>query len=662
MFYSETLLSKTGPLARVWLSANLERKLSKSHILQSNIESSVSAIVDQGQAPMALRLSGQLLLGVVRIYSRKARYLLDDCNEALMKIKMAFRPGNVDMPSNQLQAANPASLTMPDVLTELDLLPPMPDASLLLTQPSSSAAQLDLGRGRVGRHDDISLMDDTDQLLSSIDLGLSRPNEKLQLEDELEGLDIDPYDGPTGNDTSLHIGRDAPAARPFADEFSDDLNFGADKDLDLDIDDVPAESNDGKNAFADNVYAGDDDMDFGGGMDFTLDIDGNGPDTAPTPGRLARDSQSPLSSLRSSVERDLNAEAIRKADATFAEPHEEDDETLQHPHRARHRKILQPDADTILHTDQLRQQQRDRSKILKPASFLPRDPVMLALEAMQRNGGFVSSILGDGRGKGWAPELRGILSLELVRKSGELKRKRDSGIADVDVENDDDDDNSATARKQPRLELGSDDDQYQNGDLFLGGDSTEVADASVIDLAANANPRQPVTDDDPAAMGIRFDDDDGDNNVDDYQGISPINEHFDDTTIPAVHPADSGPVSLGTKHAVHLLRERFGPVAGAADGESTQQQKKSSVLFQELLPERNTTKIDATKMFFEVLVLATKDAVKVEQAEGQLGAPIRVRAKRGLWGSWAEQGAGGEIAEQETDKSYPAAAAVAVAV
>ena len=88
MFYSETLLSKTKPLARVWLSANLERKLSKTHILQSNIETSVDAIVGQDQAPMALRLSGQLLLGVVRIYSRKARYLLEDCNEALMKIKM----------------------------------------------------------------------------------------------------------------------------------------------------------------------------------------------------------------------------------------------------------------------------------------------------------------------------------------------------------------------------------------------------------------------------------------------------------------------------------------------------------------------------------------------------------------------------------------------
>jgi cohesin complex subunit SCC1 len=88
MFYSEALLSKTGPLARVWLSSNMERKLSKTHILQASVKDSVDAIITPNQAPMALRLSGQLLLGVARIYSRKARYLLDDCNEALMKIKM----------------------------------------------------------------------------------------------------------------------------------------------------------------------------------------------------------------------------------------------------------------------------------------------------------------------------------------------------------------------------------------------------------------------------------------------------------------------------------------------------------------------------------------------------------------------------------------------
>lgn len=92
MFYSEALLQKSGPLARVWLSANLERKLSKTHILQSNVADSVEAIIMPNQAPMALRLSSQLLLGVVRIYQRKTRYLLDDCNEAMMKIKMVCIP------------------------------------------------------------------------------------------------------------------------------------------------------------------------------------------------------------------------------------------------------------------------------------------------------------------------------------------------------------------------------------------------------------------------------------------------------------------------------------------------------------------------------------------------------------------------------------------
>jgi len=48
--------------------------------------------------PLALRLSGHLLLGLVRIYQRKVKYLFTDCSEALVKIKMAFRPGVVDLP------------------------------------------------------------------------------------------------------------------------------------------------------------------------------------------------------------------------------------------------------------------------------------------------------------------------------------------------------------------------------------------------------------------------------------------------------------------------------------------------------------------------------------------------------------------------------------
>ncbi|CAG8453620.1 11808_t:CDS:10 [Ambispora gerdemannii] len=125
MFYSEAILSKKGPLAKVWLAAHWERKLSKTQFLQTNIQSSVGAILGGDQPPMALRLSGQLLLGVVRIYSRKARYLLEDCNEALVKIKLAFRPGIVDMPEEQISASYNA-ITLPDIITELDILLPDP--------------------------------------------------------------------------------------------------------------------------------------------------------------------------------------------------------------------------------------------------------------------------------------------------------------------------------------------------------------------------------------------------------------------------------------------------------------------------------------------------------------------------------------------------------
>lgn len=62
---------------------------------------------------MALRTSGHLLLGVVRIYHRKAKYLLADCNEAFIKIKMAFRPGrgqNVTYTS-KLDSLKPLAMT-----------------------------------------------------------------------------------------------------------------------------------------------------------------------------------------------------------------------------------------------------------------------------------------------------------------------------------------------------------------------------------------------------------------------------------------------------------------------------------------------------------------------------------------------------------------------
>lgn len=41
-FYAEAILSKKGPLAKVWLAAHYERKLSKAQTLQTDIGQSAS--------------------------------------------------------------------------------------------------------------------------------------------------------------------------------------------------------------------------------------------------------------------------------------------------------------------------------------------------------------------------------------------------------------------------------------------------------------------------------------------------------------------------------------------------------------------------------------------------------------------------------------------
>lgn len=600
MFYSETLLSKTGPLARVWLSANLERKLSKSHILQSDIESSVNAIVDQGQAPMALRLSGQLLLGVVRIYSRKTRYLLDDCNEALMKIKMAFRlTNNNDLPTTV--PLPPGGITLPDVLTESDLFMNL-DTSVLFSQP----LQLE-------QHDrrPASSLGWSSQLLPDTQTPQRpKPMERPHLEDDT-GLVLDlgeDEDIPLGHDTSIEIGRDAPAPRPVGEDlYSDEPRlFDDDLGLDLGEDGAPLGKLGGDDTRMDQTNQAiqrDEDMAMGGMEELGEPIaDDSTIIPKPESNRFLRDSESPLSSARSSVVRDL--------DGTFVD---EPPVSVQHQQRVKRRKLIKADVDTVISSHKIKEQQADRSKILKPESvlpFLPRDPVLLALMTMQEKGGFAASVMNGSYD--WAPELQNILSIDSVRQSGELKRKRDSGVADLDIDG---------ASKLPRLELDEDGGIVHTDEGIGFGADVSIDPSSEIHLPDGA-PARPVED------------------MDDEEGIV---HHEEEDADEIVRPVDSGPISLGTKHAVHVLRDQFGD---APDADASQVKSKS-VLFQDLLPEHQASKSDATKMFFEVLVLATKDAVKVEQSQQTIGSRLKIRGKQALWGSWAETEAGGEIASQE---------------
>ncbi|KAK9830472.1 hypothetical protein WJX72_011940 [[Myrmecia] bisecta] len=119
MFYSAQILAKKGPLGTIWIAAHLDRRLKRHQVFETSIPVSVDTIINT-EVPLALRLSGQLLLGVVRIYSRKVGYLFQDCNDALVKLKQAFKPGDVNLPADGTTAPMNA-ITLPDDYNGIDL-------------------------------------------------------------------------------------------------------------------------------------------------------------------------------------------------------------------------------------------------------------------------------------------------------------------------------------------------------------------------------------------------------------------------------------------------------------------------------------------------------------------------------------------------------------
>ena len=108
MFYSHLVISEKNSLGKIWLAAHFEKKLTKAQVFETDIAESCDSIMSP-VAPMALRLSGQLLLGVARIYGKKVEFLFVDCNDALSKIKMAFHP------EVAATTAPAASITLPEV-------------------------------------------------------------------------------------------------------------------------------------------------------------------------------------------------------------------------------------------------------------------------------------------------------------------------------------------------------------------------------------------------------------------------------------------------------------------------------------------------------------------------------------------------------------------
>ncbi|CEF96740.1 Rad21/Rec8-like protein, N-terminal [Ostreococcus tauri] len=91
MFYSSELLCAKGALGQIWKADRMTRN--KTNTL--SVTSSCATIMNP-PSPLALRLAALLMRGVVALYSRKVRFLYEDCVKALSRLNALTAPVRAD--------------------------------------------------------------------------------------------------------------------------------------------------------------------------------------------------------------------------------------------------------------------------------------------------------------------------------------------------------------------------------------------------------------------------------------------------------------------------------------------------------------------------------------------------------------------------------------
>ncbi|XP_030932817.1 sister chromatid cohesion 1 protein 1 [Quercus lobata] len=116
MFYSHQLLARKAPLGQIWMAATMHAKINRRKLDKLNIIKICEEILNPS-VPMALRLSGILMGGVVIVYERKVKLLYDDVTRLLVEINEAWKvkaaPDPTVLPKGKSHAKKEA-VTLPE--------------------------------------------------------------------------------------------------------------------------------------------------------------------------------------------------------------------------------------------------------------------------------------------------------------------------------------------------------------------------------------------------------------------------------------------------------------------------------------------------------------------------------------------------------------------
>ncbi|KAG0324467.1 sister chromatid cohesion protein 1 [Dissophora globulifera] len=634
MFYSEAILSKKGPLAKVWLAAHWERKLTKNQLLQTNLHNSVDAIMGADQAPMALRLSGQLLLGVARIYSRKTKYLLEDCNEALVKIKVAFRSDAMSGDSNLLMLdANadlgPASraavaafnaITVPDATTEFDLLLP--------------AQNIDIGTwglnpklNHLSSHRDITLEDNNeDDLFSATGDYQSMDRGRRHL-----GFDIE-----VGRNHMNRIGGGGYSAMDFdlagpddaldLDMFGDDLLAGSDFDFlkrphPHRRDDLEIEV--GRDAVVSRRSASVDPLGLTGVADKqdVLRLDGSEDGRAPSVSGSTHDHPGfdDFVPIQDGARSPLHFDIVEGAD-------DNEQRAEQHPTTVKKRKLV-VDEETEMSQDFITGANADlvAEGLLTTHEMLPRSRKLLRLQQIEQDvahGGLAGYLLDCTAGprvtgSALVPELASLFSRRL-----QIAPEAPTRVVVEEAE-------GVTAMwQQDQVESWVDQIQDNNDFDNTTPPPTDTFEGFRLDSPTREAPASHDVDhsEGPSAVISKSSlfQELEDANMPAVSTKQLLGTVFSTSTIQTMRLVQHGLESRrndNSESSTQSMPSRSTRMASVATASSTLNKDNGTrVTFSELMTRPNSsqkkqTRADAAKLFFELLVLSTKDVVKVEQEQ-----------------------------------------------
>ncbi|SMN21435.1 similar to Saccharomyces cerevisiae YDL003W MCD1 Essential subunit of the cohesin complex required for sister chromatid cohesion in mitosis and meiosis [Maudiozyma saulgeensis] len=126
------IATDAGPLAQIWLAANMSN-IPRGSVLQTSIEESAKEIakvsgcepeIEQNNESITLHASGELLQGIVRVYSKQAGFLLSDIKDTLTKITALFKAhSRVNVTISRISTiAKVNQLVLENTVTEKEVL------------------------------------------------------------------------------------------------------------------------------------------------------------------------------------------------------------------------------------------------------------------------------------------------------------------------------------------------------------------------------------------------------------------------------------------------------------------------------------------------------------------------------------------------------------